>query len=153
MCCCKQPNVNGTPGYQWQPNDAPSRRAVNPPDAPEGAVVLYDEPGRCGGLDCHAHHFRVIREHGGNAALLVRNGSGDHRMRLSNGKAVVAALAALDTHGRYWLLHAVYSACLDSRREAEERVTREWSRAAAEKRIRTRRHQGTVRVWVETPIP
>lgn len=51
MCCCDQPNVNGTPGYKWQPRDKPMTRQVNPPDIQDGDTLLFDEPGRCGGTD------------------------------------------------------------------------------------------------------
>ena len=51
MCCCGKPIVNGEFGYKWQPNDAPGVRESDPPELCDGDELIYDEPGRCGGLD------------------------------------------------------------------------------------------------------
>ena len=62
MCCCGKPVINGQPGFKWQPNDAPRIHPVNPPALDEYETLLYDEPGRCGGLDAHCHHYRVASQ-------------------------------------------------------------------------------------------
>jgi len=74
MCCCERPNINGTLGYRWQPFDAPGIRLADPPELAESETLLYDEPGRCGGIDNHCHHFRVVVGNGGRLWLLVRHG-------------------------------------------------------------------------------
>lgn len=146
MCCCEQPTVNGQPGYKWQPGDVPIVRQVSPPDTGDSKVI-FDEPGRCGGLDSHCHHYRIAGN-GHNAALYCRNGGGDSMFRLSNAPAVVAALSALDSNARYWLLNAMYHASQDSARTAGEETARRWATAAVEKRIRIRRTRGVRRVEI-----
>lgn len=152
MCCCASPNVNGTPGYQWSPKDPPSVRPINPPATDRH--VLYDEPGRCGGQDSHCHHYRVVGSATGASfpSLLVRHGGGDEEIRLSNGKAVRAALDLLDSNGRYWLLNALYHAHADARRDGAAVEAARWRTAAAERRIKVRkvRGQAAVRVSIDS---
>jgi hypothetical protein len=83
MCCCGKPTINGELGYRWNnPNAEPMIHPVNAPDVSEGETILYDEPGRCGGIDSHSFHYRVTKLHG-SLFLLVRHGAGDERIRLS----------------------------------------------------------------------
>lgn len=147
MCCCAQPNVNGTPGYQWSPSDKPSVRPVNPPTLQEGEVLLYDEPGRCGGQDSHCHHYRITA--GRHPMLLVRHGGGEERIRLSNPQQVLRALEMLDSQGRYWLLNALYHAQADARRAGANAMDAVWHKAAAERRIKVRKVRNTDLVRVE----
>lgn len=140
MCCCASPTINGELGYRWQPNDKPSIRPVDPPTLEQTDLLLFDEPGRCGGQDSHCHHYRVV---GNSPALLVRHGGGQERIRLSNGKAVVQALGMLDSNGRYWLLNALYHAQANARRDATQREYGRWMLAAIEKRIKVRRSKYT----------
>jgi len=150
MCCCGKPTINGQPGYKWQPNDPPSIRAAYPPALDEHDTLIYDEPGRCGGIDAHSYHFRVVRVFG-SLFLLVRHGGGDERLRLHNTPSLNATLASLDSNARYWLLHTIYYAHHDGAQHAREETTQLWRQAAAEKRIKTRkqRNTGTVKVWIE----
>jgi hypothetical protein len=150
MCCCGKPTINGQPGYRWQPNDTPSVRRVAPPALGEHDTLLYDEPGRCGGLDAHSHHFCVVRSLG-RFALLVHHGGGNERIRLSVTPTFAATLEALDTHARYWTLHAIYHAHSDGEQDATDKTTQRWRKAAAEKRIKTRKVRGSdaVKVWIE----
>ena len=147
MCCCGTPTINGEPGYRWQPADKPSIRPVAPPTLGESDTLTYDEPGRCGGQDSHCHHYRVV---GGPVfpSLLVRHGGGEERIRLSNGRAVLTALGALDSNGRYWLLNALYHAVDDARRAGREAEAARWRTAAAEKRITVRKVRGQAAVRV-----
>lgn len=148
MCCCQSPNINGTFGFQWDPKAAPGIRPIDPPALAETDTLLYDEPGRCGGQDSHCHHYRVTA--GYFPTLLVRNGSGDERIRLSNGPAVLAALAMLDSNGRYWLLNALYHAQNAARHAGLMAERGRWLTAAKEKRIRVRkiRNRDAVRVTI-----
>src|SRR5579872_5634439 len=112
MCCCGQPTINGQLGYRWNnPDAAPGIRPIDAPELQEGDTLLYDEPGRCGGLDSHCHHYRVVSR--GGLWLLRRNGSGDHRLHLSSLQTLKGPLQALDSNGRYWLLSAIYHANSD----------------------------------------
>jgi hypothetical protein len=150
MCCCGKPTINGEVGYRWNnPDGAPGVRPVNPPDLIDGDVLLYDEPGRCGGQDSHSYHYRVVQRHG-TLYLLVRHGGGDERIRLSNGKVLLYGLELLDT-ARYWTLNAVFHAQSNAANEARVKESSKWRRAAAEKRIKTRKRRGfgDVKVWID----
>jgi len=151
MCMCGKPVKNGEPGYSWDGKGTHVRK-VNPPDLKEGEKLLHDEPGRCGGLDSHSFHYRVVKIREGrhaDLAVLVRHGSGDERFDLD--LTVEAALAALDSTGRYWMLNALYHAGEYAAQKASERESARWRQAAAEKRIRTRKMPGrdAVKVWIE----
>lgn len=156
MCCCGKPTVNNEMGYRWQPNDAPTVRGVNPPDLQDGDVLLFDEPGRCGGLDSHSLHCRLVRDGKSNTfySLLVRHGGGDERFRITSTKAFADGLAALDSNSRYWILSAMHSAHRDGADEAQEKESHRWRKAAADKRIKTRKFpaRGVVKVWIEDAI-
>lgn len=152
MCCCGAPTINGSPGYRWQPTDPPGIRPLAPPTLGPDDVLVYDEPGRCGGLDCHSHHFRVVRRRG-RGYLLVRHGGGEEGLEIPvwSALALQRALYDLDTDGRYWILHAIYSAHADARRAGRDAEAARWRTAAAEKRIKVRkvRGQSAVRVTIE----
>lgn len=148
MCCCGKPVINGQLGYRWQPSDNIGVFPINAPEIGERDELLYDEPGRCGRLDSHCHHYRVVKNCG--LALLVKHGGGTERVRLTRG--VESSLAALGSDDRYWILSAIYHAHADANLAARDRANAEWRKAAAEKRIRTRKNSraGTVKVWIET---
>ncbi len=149
MCCCEKPTINGEKGYRWTPEESPQILRPNPPDREIGDELIYDEPGRCGGVDSHCHHYLVVKRHG-TLYLLVRNGGGDKRIRLSNGKVLLYGLELLGT-ARYWTLNAIYHAHGDAVNETREQVSAKWQLAAAEKRIKTRKMRGSgqVKVWIE----
>ena len=154
MCCCEKPNVNGEFGYKWnQPNGPAGIHPPNPPDIPEGHILLFDEPGRCnrGDGDSHSFHYRVAADRGCDYRLYVRHGGGDESFRISSGRAVVTALTALDSYGRYWVLNAMYHAAADKGRAARDKEHQLWVEAAAQKRIKTRRFpaRGHIKVWIE----
>jgi hypothetical protein len=153
MCCCAKPNINGEVGYQWQPNDPPSVRPAYPPELGERDTLIYDEPGRCGGLDCHCHHYRLVRNYG-TVFLLVQHGGGKESLRLSTTKSLLELLAQSDSNGRYWIFHTVYHAASDAERAAKESTSARWRQAAAEKRIKTRKARGgsSVKVWIEPKL-
>lgn len=152
MCCCGKPTINGELGYKWQPTDAPSIRPVNPPTLVESDTLLYDEPGRCGGQDSHCHHYRVTGQTW--LTLLYKHGGGEGRIRLSNSKAIAPILAALDSNARYWLLNAIYHAHNDGSMNGAGRMDERWRKAAAEKRIRTRKmpRSSQVKVWIDPAL-
>lgn len=154
MCCCGKPNINGTPNaYSWDGKNW-STRQPSPPDLQDNDNLLYDEPGRCGGLDCHSHHFRLVKGPVYHD-ILVRHGGGDERFSLSpTGSLLIPSFAALDSNGRYWLMHALYSTRDSACRAAKDKTSQEWRQAAAEKRIKTRkiRGQGRVKVWIEPAV-
>ena len=161
MCCCPEPNVNGTPGYSWD-GKIVSTRPVDPPAVEEGDLLIYDEPGRCGGLDCHSHHFRVVLDRFGRQQLLVRHGGGDERIELGcswdcligkSDPAETDYVRSLGSNGRYWLLRTIYTVHRKAGDAARNATDAEWMEAAAQKRIKTRKSRGyhSVRVWIEPP--
>jgi len=152
MCCCGKPTINGEPGYSWDGKSF-STWPVNPPDLAEGDELIYDEPGRCGGLDCHSHHFRLVKGLV-YTYLLVRHGGGDERITLPvTGGLMVPSMSVMDSNSRYWLLHMLYSIHRDGDFETAQRTGAYWRKAAAEKRIKTRKVRSGVKVWIEEPKP
>jgi hypothetical protein len=137
-------------GYKWQPNDTPSIRKPFPPELGENETLLRDLPGRCGiGLDCHSHHFCVTKRHGGFYFLLVMHGGGQERIPLFS--LAPPVLAALDSMPCYLMAHTIYSAHRDGDRDATLAESVKWRKAAAEKRIKTKKLRGkdAVKVWIE----
>jgi len=158
MCCCDKPNVNGQPGYKWQPEHKPGIRPVAPPTLDDGDALIFDEPGRCGGIDSHSHHYRVVKRRFLGYWLYAHSGCGDKRIRLHGPDegprttgSVVSTLLSLDSNARYWLLNAIYHATFDAEQDARDEESRKWRMAAAEKRIKTRKVRGSdaVKVWLE----
>jgi hypothetical protein len=150
MCCCGKPVINGEFGYIWN-GGQPGIHPVNPPPTDDRETLLYDEPGRCGGLDSHCHHYRVVLTLGGGLYLLVRHGGGDERVYLSSAKTLTNILAALDSTGRYWILNAIFHAQSSARSEAQNNEASRWRKAAANKQIKTRKQRdGSIKVWIET---
>lgn len=151
MCCCGKPTINGEPNaYSWD-GKSYSTRQPSPPSLRDGDELLHDEPGRCGGLDCHSHHFRLVKCYG-SYDVLVRHGGGDERFSIGVvGRLLVPSLATMDSNGRYWLMHSLYSTREATQRATGEKVAAYWRTAAAEKRIKTRklRGKGQVKVWIE----
>lgn len=149
MCCCGKPVINGRPGYRWQPNDTPSVRPVDPPKLEAGDVLIYDEPGRCGNLDCHSHHYRLVKRNGW-CCLLVRHGGGEECIK-ARFRNKIDLLEAVGTD-RYWLFHVIYYASSEARTDARNKANFYWRNAAAEKRIKTRKTKKGIKVWVEDKV-
>jgi hypothetical protein len=139
MCMCEKPTINGQLGYRW-----------NNPSGPSG-VHPVNEAGRCGGIDSHCHHYRVVKRYGA-LDLLVRHGGGEERIRLSLYKQQQDALAVLESNHRYWMLNAIYHAHSNGARDARDAEASRWRIAAAEKRIKVRRSRYTVTVQIQEKI-
>ena len=155
MCCCDTPNTNGKPGYKWQPGDRAQVRSVDPPEMKEGDSLIFDEPGRCGGMDSHCHHYRVVQR-GGQTLLLVRNGAGDKSLSLTGATAtgLLDGLRSLSSDARYWVLNSICHAYSAGARITREEVDTRWRQAAADKRIKTRKQRGrnTTKVWITPKV-
>lgn len=117
------------------------------PKLADGDVLLHDEPGRCGGLDHHSHHFRVVKS-SSSVYLLVRHGGGDERIRLFPHKALPSFFEAMDSTARYWILATIYAAYRDGEEDGRGSECAMWRKAAVERRIKTRKQRGTDRVKV-----
>lgn len=149
MCCCvSHPNVNGEPGYRWNPTDPPSIRQPDPPELPKGVTPLYDLPGRCGGVDAHHEHIIV----GSDSRVYWRHGLGTKVLPyLANASLVLKVLSELDDTRRFWLLHALTYAVDDAARKAEVDEQQRWIRAAQEGRIEVNRRRRPPMVTIMAP--
>lgn len=100
-------------------------------------------------MDSHSFHFRIVKSRG-FYCLLVRHGGGDERIRLGS-RPGADVLASLDSNSRYWLLQMLYHVQQSASDEAKHKADEKWRRAAAEKRIKTRKLRGrdAVKVWIE----
>lgn len=146
MCRCEKPNVNGQPGYSW--DGTPGICPINPPDLRDGDELIYDEPGRCDGIDSHCHHFRVVNRNYGELVLLVRNGNGDHSFPLRRTQSyprnsIKLALDAVpDSNARYWLLQNLYHMMSAVKSEATSIERGKWNKAIRENRLKIRSKKG-----------
>lgn len=148
MCMCihvgGKPNINGQHGYCWNNANAVGIHPINPPELRDGETLIFDEPGRCGGVDAHSHHFRLVFEAYGNgsAALLVRNGGGEERFPIAKWmpalQPLIDSMRQMDTHGRYWAIHLLYSIHRKATDEAMSAERSKWIKAAREKRIKVK---------------
>jgi hypothetical protein len=154
MCCCGKPTINGQPNaYSWDGKTFSTRQPW-PPALLEGDTLLWDEPGRCGGIDAHSHHYRLVKTRYGGLTLRVRHGGGEECTDLGyTARLVLPSLDVLDSDARYWLMHTLDAVREDTERAAVSRETTKWSKAAAEKRIKVRkvRGQNLARVTIEPP--
>jgi hypothetical protein len=166
MCMCPKPYVNGTgPGYRWNNAADPLQSLpTNPPPLPEGpftdATLLYDLPGRCGGLDCHSHHFRFWIDCN-ILYLACRHGGGDRAYPLGRhypkeGKAnpILAAVESLPTDDdRFWFAHRLFTSVDDASRLSRQNEHEKWRKATIEKRVRVNRRKKfpTVEILEATP--
>lgn len=149
MCCCAKPNINGEPGYSWD-GKAVSTRPVAPPDLNEGDILVYDDPGRCGGMDSHSHHYRVVQNCG--IKLLVRHGGGDESIRLSLPRGF--SFAGMDSNTRYWILNAIYHAYSEGKSEGSGKTAIAYNTAFVDGRLKKRKSPGRDyhRVWIEPKV-
>lgn len=156
MCMCGEPTINGEPGYSWDGNVTSTRQPC-PPPLNDDDTLIYDEPGRCGGIDAHSHHFCLVNGRYG-PAILVRHGGGDERIGLGvTAKQFIPSLAAMDSNARYWWMHSLYSQDRDASDRARQIERGLWRQAAAEKRIKTRKvrmgaNYNNVKVWIEPAV-
>lgn len=151
MCCCNQPNINGQLGYKWQLNDTPSIRRPSPPELGKDDELIYDEPGRCGEMDAHSHHYRVVKGFS-STFLLVQHGGGKESLRLSVTKTMLDVLGSLDSNARYWMLHTIAHAYSNGKQDGAQTANSKWQFAAVDKRIKTRKCKGYTKVWIEPQI-
>lgn len=152
MCCCKEPNVNGTPGaYSWDGKTF-STHPVNPPALLEGDTLLHDEPGRCyKGSDSHSYHLILVKEKYAGNALLVRHGGGDERISLGYSTHFAEMCEGMNSEERYKFLIRLYHFHYDARKKSASETDAKWRQAAADKRIKTKKNRGldSVKVWIE----
>jgi hypothetical protein len=113
-------------------------------------TLIIDEPGRVLKNTCYrSHSFRVVQPEFGQYILRVRHGGGTEAWPIGWTKQVIEAIASLDSDSRFLMLHTLMCAHQESARIATERTAAIWRKAAAEKRLKTRKVKGGVKVWIE----
>lgn len=113
-------------------------------------TMILDEPGRVLNNTCYrSHHFRVVLPEFGQYMLRVKHGGGTETWSIGYTKQVIEAIASLDSDSRFLMLHTLMRANQESARIASERTAAIWRQAAAEKRLKTRKVKGGVKVWIE----
>lgn len=131
-----------------------ARDAWRAPPVPERHKLIHDEPGRVhdrkasgGSYDvCYrSHWYRVTQDEvTGAYALHVRHGGGEERSHLCHrADPLAAALAALESDARYFVLHALYERKQDGAKEAADRTTRAYCEAFVSGRLKKRKRRGT----------
>jgi hypothetical protein len=150
MCACGKPTINGVDEYSW---DGESRfiRNVDPPALNEDDMLIFDLPGRCGAIDAHSHHFRVVIQRKA-VVLLVRHGGGDERIPMPDYAGVVIdSLGSMSESNQYWFVYSIYSAVRHESRGVEIELNAKWRQAFVDKRIKKRKSKGMYSVWIEQP--
>ena len=121
--------------------------------------MVFDEPGRCSGarVDSHSHHVALI-SNGGLLSVICRHGGGEFRYSIPEYRSqIINMLARMTSDERYWFLLSIWEGMDHAAKEARIDTSREWQRAAIEKRIRVRSRKGMrraevlPRVQVEVP--
>jgi hypothetical protein len=151
MCMCDKPTINGEPGYSWDGKTFSTRQPA-PPDLASDDTLIFDEAGRCGGLDCHSHHFRVVKT-SVMYWILVRHGGGNERFNLpTTFRLSLPALQAMTSNERYWLLHTIYSTRRDGEQYGAGRMDERYRAAFAEGRLKKRKMPGRAafKIWIES---
>lgn len=146
MCCCGKPTINGQPGqYSWDGKSFNTYPHV-PPETEDGDTVIYDEPGRCGGVDNHCHAYMVVKSSMARWFLLYRHGGGQGRIEIPRygfqGDRYGDPFKGMDSDHRYWLMHSMFSVWKASRDQANTEANARWRKAALEKKIKIRRKRG-----------
>ena len=141
MCCCEKPNINGESGYSWDGKSFSVRKPYFA-ELEDGDELIKDLPGRCGGIDSHSHDLRIVKRPITGFDLLVHNGGGTQRITLHAYGAEAFLTSAADNE-LYWLMRMLYGVQRDSARLAEDAERAKWQKAAAEKRIKTRKVRGS----------
>jgi len=151
--------ISETPSLSAPDNYAVREREWRAPSVAEGESIIFDEPGRVldrtqpdkpsGGVDCRSHYFRVTKPEFGPYQLKVRHGGGEDSCCLRHDKRIIDGLAVMDSDTRYRVLQVI----MDVQERAEIKTTdllnSKWRKAAAQKRIKTRKTQAGVKVWIE----
>ena len=158
MCCCQKPNQNGKPGYSWDGKNIGTRN-ISAPSIPDGATLVYDEPGRCSPMldgnpykvDHHCHHYRIYKGDYGHVAVVEHGMGRVEFMESYDVDRLVPLMRSMDSDARFIVLMTFEHTWNSSAHDATTRENAKWRIAAAEKRIKTRKVRGTdrVEVWIE----
>lgn len=141
MCMCANPTVNGEPGYCSTYGAPVGVYKPNPPELRDGDELIFDEPGRCGGVDAHSYHHRLVKGYGDNYTILTRHGGGDRAFPVRWPESVIQSMRRMCSADRYWLLHGVAYSAEGGERSARNAESRRWHQAAVQNRIKVNRRK------------
>jgi hypothetical protein len=151
-----------TPSLAAPDNYAVRERQWRAPSVAEDEEIIFDEPGRVlsrtsperpsDGVDCRSHYFRVTKPRFGFYKLRVKHGGGEDSLCLKYDKRIIEALAQLDSDSRYWMLFTFLDVKDKTKTDTADAVNGKWRKAAAQKRIKTRKVKDGVKVWIEPEI-
>lgn len=124
------------------------------PSTPYGNVILFEEPGRIvENVDHYSHYFILSRSAYSDTimTLSVKHGGGEESFLWHVTTSLLNALSLMSSDGRFLLFRAIIDAHHKSAETTAQKVNANWQRAAAEKRIKTRKMPGRneVKVWIE----
>lgn len=150
MCCCGKGIINGEEGYSWDGKTFGVRKPFFP-EMEEDDELVKDLPGRCGKIDSHSYDMRLVKSHG-SLFLLIRHGGGQERLRL-HAYGLKDFILNMSDNDCYWFMLEIYHVQKDAASEAKQAEASKWRKAAAEKRIRTKKQRNSnfVNVWIEAP--
>lgn len=153
--------MNTTPSLLAPDNYSYKERDSRAPSVESGEVIMFDEPGRVLGrtepnkpgsggnaVDCRSHYFRVTKPEYGPYTLRVRHGAGEEKCSLKHNPRIIDALQAMDSDDRYRLLFTIMDVKKDAEIQTRNLCNDNWRKAAAEKRIKTRKVRTGVKVWI-----
>ncbi len=121
-------------------------------------TIVYDEEGRCcpqvngtGGTDYHHAHYRVFKEQYGGYRFAVKHGGGEESFEMFAHNRIVEMMKPMTSDERFLMLNAFFYERRKAASEAMREEYEKWYKAAAEKRIKTRKMPGrdAVKVWIE----
>jgi len=143
MCRCGKPTINGEPdAYSWDGRVFSTRQA-DPPKMVRRDQLIFDEAGRCAGMDAHAYHFRLVKNHD-HLFLLVKHGAGQEVIHLpGTANLILPALYVMDSNARFWMFRTIHGANRDGFYEGSTWRDLYWTKAAVDGRIRVRKVWGS----------
>jgi hypothetical protein len=123
-------------------------------------VILFEEPGRIvaswgkssearGGVDHLSHHYWIVQPEFGQLTLRVRHGAGVEEIPFGYPSDLIhAAFSGMSSDQRFRFLAEIFWQFRTAKENATNRCNHEWTQAAADGRIQTRkvRGQNAVRV-------
>jgi hypothetical protein len=128
-------------------------------------TILFDEPGRivlwgsatdagsCGGMVNHlSHHYWIVQPELGQLTLRVHHGAGVEEIPFGYPSDLIhAAFSGMSSDQRFRFLSEIFWQFRKAREIALARCNAEWTQAAGEGRIKTRkvRGQNAVKVTLE----
>lgn len=116
-------------------------------------IVIFSECGRALGNVCYRSHWLIFVLNGRDYAILVRHGGGQERHKLWHGESLRKALAFLDPDDRYLALYSIYDVISKTAREAARDSSHAMQRAFLDGRMKKRRRNGGLTVYIEPAEP